>query len=350
MELFPSPERKPSRIYIDVTNACPLRCLHCCAQSGAPSENELSLVEIKDLIDQVHEMGVENLVLSGGEPLMRADLFEALAYARKKGLNVTLLTNGVLIDEPRAKVLAELRIRVKISLDGATAETHDLLRARRTFKRTLRVVSLLQSARVPELRLHFTVHRKNGAELPGLPALLTPIGVRSLVIGVIKPSGRAMTNKSLLIPPSMVPYIRQKVGAVAKSDGVTLQNFTDRGWEGFGCPATCNKFGITATGRITTCVFFGRKLLGGSIREHSLSTLWKEHLAQGNVFVANQQCARCPNLPASGGGCRARALYYHGDVNATDPYCCALYEKKLFLEKQRPLLESALRDPQDAFS
>ncbi len=350
MELTQSPARQPSRVYIDVTSACPLRCFHCCTDSGASRVDELCLVEIKGLIDQVHGMGVEKLVLSGGEPLLRTDLFEMLAYARKKSLNVTLLTNGLLIDEPAARFLAELKIRVKISVDGVTAQTHDFLRGSGMFERTLRVLSLLQSAGVQRLCLHFTVHRKNCSELPGLPGLLASIGVRNLVIGVIKPSGRAAANESLLIPPSMVPYVRQKMEAVAASDAITLENFTDRGWEGFGCPAICNKLGITATGQVTTCVFFGRKLLGGNIREHSLATLWKQHLVRGNVFMANEQCARCPNLPTSGGGCRARALYYHGDVNAPDPYCCALYEKKLFLEKQRTLLETALRYPEHAFS
>ncbi len=350
MHLFRSPDRKPSRIYVDVTNACPLRCLHCCTESGSSSEDELSLVEVKDLIDQVHGMGVENLVLSGGEPMMRSDLFEMLAYARKKRLNVTLLTSGLLIDEPAARLLAELKIRVKISLDGVTARTHNFLRGSGTFERTLRASSLLQSARVQELCLHFTVHRKNCTELPRLPAFLASIGVRNLVIGVIKPSGRAKVNNSLLIPPSMVPFIQQKIEAVAQSGAITFQNFTDRGWKGFGCPATCNKFGITATGRITTCVFFGRELLGGNIREHGLATLWKEHIGRENVFVANNQCAQCANLPISRGGCRARALHYHGDVNATDPYCCALQGKKLFIEKQRPLLEAALRDRERGFS
>ncbi len=348
--MFHSQDRKPSRIYVDVTNACPLRCLHCCTESGASLEDELSLVEVKALIDQIHGIGVEKLVLSGGEPLMRTDLFEMLAYARKKSINVTLLTNGLLIDEPAARLLAELKIRVKISLDGVTSQTHDFLRGRGTFERTLRVLLLLLSAGVQRLCLHFTVHRKNCSELPGLPGLLASIGVRNLVIGVIKPSGRAAAHESLLIPPPMVPYIRQKVEAVARSDAINLENFTDRGWEGFGCPATCNKLGITATGRVTTCVFFGRELLGGNIREYSLATLWKQHLERGNVFMANDQCARCPNLPASGGGCRARALYYYGDRNAPDPYCCALYEKKLFLEKQRTLLETALRHPEHAFS
>lgn len=350
MHLFLSPDRKPSRIYIDVTNACPLRCLHCCTESGSSREGELSLVEIKGLIDQVHEMRVDNLVLSGGEPMMRTDLFEMLVYARKKRLNVTVLTSGLLVDKPAARLLAELKIRVKISLDGVTAQTHNFLRGSGTFERTLRVLSLLQSAHVQTLCLHYTVHRKNCTELPRLPAFLASIGVRNLVIGVIKPSGRAKSNNSLLIPPSMVPYIQQKIEAVAQSGVITFQTFTDRGWKGFGCPATCNKFGITATGRVTTCAFFGRELLGGSIREHSLVTLWKEHISQENVFVANNHCAQCANLPTSRGGCRARALHYHGDVNATDPYCCALQGKKLFLDKQRPLLEAALRDRKGAFS
>jgi radical SAM protein with 4Fe4S-binding SPASM domain len=165
--------------------------------------------------------------------------------------------------------------------------------------------------------------------------LLASIKVRNLVIGVIKPSGRAAANQSLLITPPMVPYVRRKMETVAASEAIIFENFTDRGWQGFGCPATCNKLGITATGRLTTCVFFGGELLEGSIREHSLASLWREHLARADMFVANQQCARCPNLSASGGGCRARALYYNGDVNSTDPYCCALYKKKLFLERHR---------------
>jgi radical SAM protein with 4Fe4S-binding SPASM domain len=224
---------------------------------------------------------------------------------------------------------------VKISLDGVTPETHDFLRGRGTFDKTLEVLSLLRSAGAEGLVVHYTVQRKNCVELLKLPGLLATLGVRNVVVGIIKPSGRAKVNDALLIPPSMIPYIRQKIDALADY--------------GFGCPATCNKFGITATGRVTTCAFFGQELLGGSIREYPLATLWERHITGNDIFVANEQCAHCPSLPNTGGGCRARSLYYHQDLNGVDPYCCALYQKKLFLEKHRLLLQNALQNRENAF-
>jgi radical SAM protein with 4Fe4S-binding SPASM domain len=248
-----------------------------------------------------------------------------------------------LIDAHSARWLAALRVRVKISLDGVTAETHDFLRGSGTFAKTLEALSWLRAAGAEGLTVHYTVHRKNCAELPRLPAFLSTLGVRTVVVGLIKPSGRATVNDELLIPPSMVPYVRQKIEALAHNDAIILQRFSDRGWEGFGCPATCNKFGITATGRVTTCAFFGQELLGESIRNYALATLWEQHIMQDSIFVANEHCAHCPNLEASGGGCRARAWYYSGDLNGIDPECCALYQKKLFLDKHRTLLRKAVQ-------
>jgi radical SAM protein with 4Fe4S-binding SPASM domain len=341
---------KPSRVYLDVTNACQLRCRHCCTDSGAPFEDELELGEILEVIDQVHGMGIANLVLSGGEPLLRADLGAIIERARGLGLEVTLLTNGLLIDERWAGRLIEQGVRVKISLDGATARTHDFLRGEGTFVRTCQVLRRLLRAGATDLTVHYTVHRKSFLELAVLPDLLRRLGVPNLVIGTIKPSGRAQVNAELLIPPGMVPYVHQKVNAIKRRAGISVLQFSDRGWGEFGCPASCNKLGITASGRLTTCAFFGESFLGGSVRESTLEELWRDHLERGDIFVANKTCARCAALQACGGGCRARALYYYGDLNATDPYCCALYSKQLFLQRHREVLLAARKSPLGAFA
>lgn len=333
---------KPSRIYIDMTNECPLHCLHCCTNSGISSDDELTLSEITHILDQVYDMGVNNVVFSGGEPMMRADLPTILGYARAKNLNITILTSGILVDSQWAKLLAKLGIRVKVSLDGVFPETHDYLRGTGSYEKLLGALERLHVAGVDNLAVHFTVNCKNLGELTKLPELLPNLGVRNLMVGIIKPSGRAKINSELLIPPAMVPYVKQKIETLARSESITLQQFSDRGWEGFGCPATCNKFGITATGYATTCVFFGSELLGNNIRDYSLSDLWQQHIAQGNVFIANKQCAQCSSLSASGGGCRARALYYHNDLNGTDPYCCAIHQRNAFLEKHAEILRGEL--------
>lgn len=339
----------PSRVYLDVTNACQLRCRHCCTSSGAPFEDELALDEIFSVIDQVQAMGIARLVISGGEPLLRAELPAIFEHAHALGLDVTLLTNGLLIDEDWTQRFLDLEVRVKISLDGTTAATHDYLRGRGTFDRACVVLGSLAASGVRDLTVHYTVHRKNFAELPLLPDLLARLGVTNVVIGTLKPSGRARVNEELLIPPQMVPYVQQKVRAIKRQAQITILELNDRGWEGFGCPATCNKLGLTASGRLTTCAFFGQEYLGGSIRESSLEELWHDHLRRGDMFVANASCAGCSSLPRCGGGCRARALYYNDDINGTDPYCCAFSRKKLFLDEHRGELETARQGSLGAF-
>ena len=334
----------PARVYLDVTNACNLRCRHCCTSSGVPREDELTLGEIERVIDESVSMRVRFLVISGGEPMLRPELPTVLAYARDRGLGVTLLTNGLLIDRAAALMLSKLKIRVKISLDGAVRETHELLRGTGTFDPTLAALSLLRSAGAEGLAVHFTVNRLNAAELLMLPGVLSSIGVRNLVIGVIKPSGRARENAALLVSPSMVPYLRMQIDAVASSSEIALQGFSDQNTGGFGCPAVCSKFGVTATGRVTTCAFFGDALLGESVREFSLPALWERQKARDTIFAANEQCAKCPDLAATRGGCRARAMHYHGDLNAPDPYCCARREHRLTLCGDRGRAILAVRD------
>ena len=341
---------RPSRVYLDVTNRCQLNCRHCCSASGQAFSDELSVDELLSVVRQVRAMDVKNLVLSGGEPLVKPELARVLEFAVFNNLNVTILTNGLLIDDEWAQRLARWGVRVKISLDGAVAATHDYLRGPNTFERTCAVLKRLVAAGAKDVAVHFTVHRKNLHELNALPPLLASLGIRNVVIGTIKPSGRARLNEALLIPPSMVPYVQQRVSALKRRAEVTVQHLSDKGWEGFGCPAVCNKLGITANGRLTTCAFFGKEMLGESIRDYSLAELWQRHLSRGSMFNANDNCRACPSLSRCGGGCRARALYYYGDINATDPYCCAFHEKKTLVDDNRALLQAAMNDPFKAFA
>ncbi|MDQ7821282.1 MAG: radical SAM protein [Candidatus Eremiobacteraeota bacterium] len=341
--------RLPSRLYLDVTNACPLRCLHCCSSSGEPFARELTGEELLGIVDQCHAMGVKNLVISGGEPMLREDLMDILARAGALGLGVTLLTSGVLMTEEAAACLARQGVRVKISLDGVKASSHDSLRGNGAFRAALKALELLQSSGLKALSVHFTVHRGNFTEMTELPGLLSRLAVRNIVVGTIKPSGRAAAHGELLIPPAMIPYLKQKIRDLSDHGGLHLENFTDRGWDGFGCPAKCSKFGINAYGKATTCAFFSTEFLGGSVRESSLMELWEQYQARSGMFVPSKQCASCPALADSGGGCRARAYYYSGDINGPDPHCCALYEKMRFIEAHRPLVLEAARDAWAAF-
>jgi radical SAM protein with 4Fe4S-binding SPASM domain len=342
-------EKIPSRVYLDVTAACQLRCRHCCTDSTSKLDKELGREEIFAVLDQVKQLGVTQLVISGGEPLLRPELSQILFRARELALTVTLLTNGLLIDETWARLFTELGIRVKVSLDGARAGTHDFLRGRGTFEKTVEVLRrLIESG--ADTAVHYTVHRKNFLELTELPGLLASLNVKNLVIGTIKPAGRAKTNVELLIPPRMVPFVHAQVEAVKRRARLRILNFSDRGWGEFGCPATCNKLGLTADGYLTSCAFFGREFLGDNIRKFSLAELWRRHLERREFSQAGKTCRHCPALSACAGGCRARALFFNGDISAPDPYACALQEKKRFIDANRSRLLRARQNFYQAFA
>ncbi|MEW6544841.1 MAG: radical SAM protein [Nitrospirota bacterium] len=120
----------PRLVYWETTKRCNLRCAHCRAvpQTCVP-ENELSLAEGFRLIDAIAEVGRPILVLTGGEPLLRRDLFDLTAYATWRGLPLALATNGTLVTRETARLIADVPFkRISISLDGPDAEPHDSFR------------------------------------------------------------------------------------------------------------------------------------------------------------------------------------------------------------------------------
>ena len=145
-----------------VTRACNLKCVHCYANADASAApHELTYREGCGLLDQLKEFGVPAVLFSGGEPLVRDDTIDLMAYARQLGLPCTLSTNGLLIDDPTAGRLAEIGVKyVGISLDGI-GKTHDKLRGQRgAFERTLRAIRRCQRHGL-KVGVRFTVHRFN---------------------------------------------------------------------------------------------------------------------------------------------------------------------------------------------
>jgi radical SAM protein with 4Fe4S-binding SPASM domain len=155
-----------------VTRACNLKCVHCYASADASAApHELSFDEGCALLDELKAYGAPAVLFSGGEPLVREDTLDLIAYARKIGLPCTLSTNGLLIDDPVAGRLAELGVKyVGISLDGI-GKTHDKLRGQRgAFDRTLEAIRTCQRHGL-KVGVRFTVHRFNLNHLDDIFAL-----------------------------------------------------------------------------------------------------------------------------------------------------------------------------------
>jgi MoaA/NifB/PqqE/SkfB family radical SAM enzyme len=181
---------KPLSIDIRATSKCNLRCIMCDIWKlpRNPGSNELEYSEICSIIDSMREWGVYKLVITGGEPLLRKDIFEIINYAAKAEITVDMTTNGTLIDRRIAEklVLSELA-GLAISLDSPSPAVHDFIRGvRGTFEKTMKAVELLkkltsksQDRGKPDLRIWLAavVMNQNLHELVSLSALAQKLGV-----------------------------------------------------------------------------------------------------------------------------------------------------------------------------
>lgn len=185
--------RSPFLVIWEVTRACALKCLHCRAEAQYHRDpRELSTEEGKALIRQIREMGAPLLVFTGGDPLMRDDLFELAVYAKEQGLLVSLTPSATpRVTEKAMRQAKEIGLdRWAFSLDGSTPEIHDAFRGTRgSFALTMRAIETLRRLGMP-LQINTTVSRYNLDDLPNIARLLEEMGVVLWSVFFLVPTGR----------------------------------------------------------------------------------------------------------------------------------------------------------------
>ncbi|MGO9518657.1 MAG: radical SAM protein [Candidatus Korobacteraceae bacterium] len=184
-------EFKPRLIFWEVTKGCNLRCIHCRATATElMSPNDLPTKKALDIISQIADFGNPILVLSGGEPLYRADIFELAEYATSRGLRTALATNGTLVTKDVALKIKQAGIkRVSISLDGADATTHDAFRGiPGSFDAAIYGMKNLQAIGV-SVQINTTIARHNAHQLPAVLDLARNLGADALHTFLLVPVG-----------------------------------------------------------------------------------------------------------------------------------------------------------------
>ncbi len=186
-----SEQFKPRLIFWEVTKGCNLRCIHCRATATElSSPTDLPTARGKEIIDQIAGLGNPILVLSGGEPLYRADIFDLASYATSKGLRVALATNGTLVTKDVAKRIVEAGVkRVSISLDGADALTHDTFRGiPGAFDAAIYGMRNLQELGM-SVQINMTIAKHNAKQLPAVLEMSRRLGVDALHTFLLVPVG-----------------------------------------------------------------------------------------------------------------------------------------------------------------
>ena len=188
----------------EITRSCNLFCAHCRASANdGPYEGELSLKECYRLIDQILEVGKPILILTGGEPLLRHDVFEIAEYAANQGLRVVMGSNGTLITEEVATRLKDVSVsRIGVSLDFPTAELQDDFRGKAgAFDEAIAGIARARQAGIP-VQINSTITKLNAPYLDDLLSLAFKVGAVAFHPFMLVPTGRGKGLESVELLPT----------------------------------------------------------------------------------------------------------------------------------------------------
>lgn len=320
----------PLAVHLEVVAACNLTCRHCFAGELPRQEPPLSLRELDALFAEMAAMGSFRLGLTGGEPLLRKDLFAILDLARAHGLCPCLTTNGLLITEEIAREFGKRDlVWLNVSLDGATEKSNDFIRGAGTFRGVMQKLAIL--SRHTRFTLAFTILRTNLAEIPDCVQLAREVGAETAVFRPLYPVGIAQHHLELM------PTFEEYGGALETlASGCADRQYDIREIEPFGprtrtaasaivhdnygCGAGNLVCSISVSGDVNPCSFLGPAFAAGSLRRGSLAAIWHHSAGFRSIRGLPGDGAGTATF---GGGCRARALVFNGSINAPDPWVTA---------------------------
>jgi len=322
----------------NTTNQCNMFCDHCYRDAGVRSEDELSTAQARKLIEDIKKAGFQIMIFSGGEPLMRADIYELASFATGLGLRAVMGTNGSLITAEVARKIKEAGFMAAgVSLDSLDpAKNNDFRKLDNAYQLTVEGMRNLKEAGVP-FQIHTTVMDWNVGELEAITDFAIEIGAMAHHIFFLVPTGRAVNiedealkvveyektlarlmEKQRRVPIEIKPTCAPQFIRVADKKGIPLR-FSK------GCLAGISYCIISPTGDVQPCAYLDMRL--GNVKEQPFDKIWRENevLQRLRTLEYQGKCGIC-DFKARCGGCRARANYYNGDFMAEDTWC--LYHPK----------------------
>ena len=194
-------EFSPKLVAWEITRSCNLSCVHCrAAADNGPYEGELNTEQCFKLLDDIAEVGSPIIILTGGEPLLRPDIFEVAKYGTDKGLRMVMAPNGTLVTPENAKKMAESGIkRISVSIDGSTKEKHDSFRGvDGAFKAALNGIKNAKEAGI-EFQINTTITKLNLSEIPKILEMAENLGAVAHHIFLLVPTGRGKIVSTALV-------------------------------------------------------------------------------------------------------------------------------------------------------
>jgi len=321
----------------NVTKACNLYCKHCYRNSGpdVPTDGELATEEGKRLLDGIKRAGFRLVILSGGEPLMRRDLCELIAYAGSLGLRTAIGSNGTLLTRSAAAELKTAGLSgAAISLDSRDPAFHNSFRNRPdAWEKAIQGIRHCQEAGL-DVQINMTLSEDNAGHFPAVADLAEELEVKALHPFFLVPTGRGVRmEEDMLRQARYFAVLRSVLDRGSKSrleikptcapqflpmarDMELKMRFTR------GCLAGTAYCCVLPDGDVHICPYLPVK--AGSVREAPFDEIWRTSAVFGELRDYSRYggaCGACSDIGLCG-GCRARAYAYHeGNYMAEEPWC-----------------------------
>jgi AdoMet-dependent heme synthase len=354
----------PKWIAWEITRRCNLKCIHCRSSSEleANAHPDFPKEEAFRIIDDITGYATPVVVLSGGEPLLRQDVFEIAKYGTGKGLRMCLATNGTLVTDETCEKIKDSGIRmVSLSLDGSVEAVHDDFRSQKgAFAGTINAAHLFKKYGI-EFLINSSFTKRNQEEIPRIYKLAKELGATAWYLFMIVPTGRGeeimneliskedyekilewhyqmeKQEKNLLVRPTCAPHYYRIVLQKSKEENDQFQRRTLKFSTGGskGCLAGQLIALIDVDGNVLPCSYFPKP--AGNIRTQSFKDIWEnsqlfKELRDFKKYKG--KCGSCEFVNVCG-GCRARAYAVQGDYLEEEPFCGYMPRRLAQIEKGR---------------
>ncbi len=329
----------------ELTLRCNMNCIHCGSSAGYKRINELKKEEWNYVTKQLADLNCKEITLLGGEPFLRKDWYEISTEIKERGIKITYMSNGFLINENTIEKLRKIEPKtVSISIDGVKKETHDKIRQTKgSYEKCIQVVSNLKKAGI-NTTVITSVNKLNFQELPELKAMLLNKGVVwQLQIAI--PLGRF--KKELLLSKEEFYAVAIFIAATRKKYSIKelpiigthcfgyyskkLRNVMIFPWNG--CQAGISTIGIQSNGDVKGCLSLPPEFIEGNIRDNSISEIWQKpgfcsYNRDFKLSDLNNNCIDCKYGKKCRGGCLGVSIGITGKTNG-DTYCLKAIEKTM---------------------
>ena len=343
-------EFTPKWIAWEITRRCNLKCIHCRSSSEIEVKDhpDFSTQEAFRIIDDIISYAKPVIVLSGGEPLLRKDVFEVARYGTEKGLRMCLATNGTLVNDKICEKIKNSGIKiVSLSLDGSEETVHDNFRNQKgAFAGTINAAQLFQKHGI-EFIINSSFTKRNQEDIPRIYKLAKELGATAWYMFMIVPTGRGEEimneliskedyeevlewhyqmekgEKEMLVRPTCAPHYYRIVLQKSKEEGTKFERRTLKFSTGGskGCIAGQLIALIDVDGDVLPCSYFPKS--AGNIKVQSFKDIWEnsELFKELRDFKKYKgKCGSCEYVSVCG-GCRARAYSVYGDYLEEEPFC-----------------------------